>query len=159
MPESTVTDQVRTLLGRACVTDRDQVEYIMAGLVPIFQQARDEAVAAHPDERWQRHVEPEAAEPDVAVQQCWMCEGTGTDHSSSKMPACTTCQGKGWLPITVRRPFISGKDDVAAPSQPEPRTVHCNRCGGTGVFRTPNMRGPCDKCKGAGRVPAQEGGS
>lgn len=55
-----------------------------------------------------------------------------------------------------RRPFISGKDDVTAPSQPEPATVQCNRCAGTGVFRTPGMRGPCEKCNGSGKVPAPE---
>lgn len=33
-------------------------------------------------------------------------------------------------------------------------SVQCPRCAGTGVFRAPGLRAPCDKCNGSGKVPA-----
>ncbi len=41
-PEDGVTAMVRALLKRACLDDKHQVEYVMEGLVPIFQQVRYE---------------------------------------------------------------------------------------------------------------------
>ena len=46
MGEHNITANVRALLLRACVNDKDQVEYIMTNLVPIFQLVRQDAVEA-----------------------------------------------------------------------------------------------------------------
>ncbi len=42
---------------------------------------------------------------------------------------------------------------------PDPATVQCNRCAGTGVFRAPGIRAPCKKCNGSGKVQTTVGGS
>lgn len=86
MRERTVTQSVRDLLKLACVTDTAQVEYIMDGLVPIFQQARDEAVADHPDERWQRHVD---------YPTCATCNGARRLCIDGVSEVCPSCAGSG----------------------------------------------------------------